>query len=88
MKSGARRIKFESYSTHAWLKRVYAKLTADERAFALRFIDEHDALDRGAFESAVNRLFFNANHKSKNWLRVSELLSCCNAGQSPTNSNE
>lgn len=70
--------RFCEYSTHPWLKRVVAKLSAADRATALHFVYANGDMDKGRFEFAINRMFLD-KPKPKNWTAILELLTCANA---------
>jgi hypothetical protein len=70
---------FESYRTHPWLKKAYAKLKSDEIALAHGFIKSHTNLDKASFEKAINRMFLDTPVKPKNWTVINELLTCANS---------
>lgn len=71
--------KFHSFSKHAWLQKVYARLKKSDLSLVEGFILEHDHLDKEKFELAVNRMFLE-KEKPKNWTLVLELLSNSNSG--------
>lgn len=68
---------FLSFSTHAFLHKLYAKMKANDRAIAFQFLQENAALSRADFEYKLNRFFLDKPEKPKNWAIISELL--CNA---------
>lgn len=70
--------KFDSFASHAWLSKAFKKLKKDEITLARAFITENDALDKGAFELKVNRMFLDRS-KPKNFTVILELLTCCNS---------
>jgi hypothetical protein len=67
-----------SYEKHAWLKKVYARLNASDKAMIERFIADNDGLDKHNFEFAINRMFLDKN-RPKNYKLILELLTCCNS---------
>lgn len=71
--------KFRALAAHGWLKSVFKKLTAEERQIAEDFIRENDALDKGAFELRINRMFLDRLEKPKHWKEILELLTCANS---------
>ncbi len=77
MATATRQERFAALATHAWLGRAYKQLKPDEMTLAREFIAAHDALDRGAFEMAVNRMFLD-RPKPRHWCQIMELLSCAN----------
>lgn len=71
---------FEGLKDHAWLKRVYAKLSTSELKMAHEFIKNNDALNVNDFQIAAGRMFVNLGHgRPKNWAAIEELLSCANS---------
>lgn len=68
---------FKGMRDHHWLGRAFAKLTVEELAYCQRYIQENDGLSKGAFQTAVNRMFLD-RAKSKNHTVIMELLSCAN----------
>lgn len=74
-----RRAHFESLKEHAWHGRVFGKLTEDEVRRARAFLDANEALSKGDFELAVNRMFLDDPKRPKYWAIISELLLCSNS---------
>lgn len=74
-----RRNVFDSYKTHAWLKRVYARLNAQELELAHNFIESHATLSKNDFMAASNRMFMD-REKPKNYTAIMELISCAGSG--------
>ena len=70
--------KFKSLESHPWLKKSYAKLAQNERDMAENFILNHNNLDKGEFEFAVNRMFLD-RPKPKNWTIILEMLANSNS---------
>lgn len=68
-----RQDKFLELKSHAWYKKIFAKICDADIQFCLAFIAENEGLDCDAFEMKVNRMFLD-KPKSKNWLYVSEIL--------------
>lgn len=71
--------KFNSFESHGWLHKAYKKLSKTELDIAKGFIHENDALNKGDFEFAVNRMFTGKTDLPKNWSVILELLTCCNS---------
>lgn len=69
---------FKSLETHAWLSRVYSRLTAAELKMALEFIEKRDNLSGDDFEAAINRMFIDIK-KPKHANEILELLACANS---------
>lgn len=70
---------FYAYETHPWLKRVFNKLSKNEKDLAVAFITQNDGLNKGEFELRVNRMFMDVKDKPKNWTAVLELITCANS---------
>lgn len=68
---------FRSLRDHAWLGRLYKRLTVQERDLAEAFLVDHAHLDRGAFEQAIARWGMD-RPRTKNHLVIVELMSCAN----------
>lgn len=73
-----RLIKFESLATNSWHAKSFAKLKPEEVAYCVEFIKKNDHLEPLPFSALCNRLFLDEPVKPKNWVRMSELLSCAN----------
>ena len=71
--------KFKSFSTHAWFKRVFKRLSKEEIRLAENTLIANDFKDRDAFESFCNRLFLDEANKPKHWKEIVELLSNANS---------
>lgn len=69
---------FKKLEGHAWLGKVFAKLSKQEKELAMDFLAKNSALSNGDFQLAVNRMFLDAP-KPKNHTSVMELLSCANS---------
>lgn len=69
---------FESLETHAWLGRVFKRLSKSELAFCLETLRSSEHMSKGDFELKVNRLFLD-REKPKNSTIIMELLSCANS---------
>ncbi len=69
--------RLESFKSHAWMKRLYKKISKRDETFLEETIREHANLDKNAFEMMVNRLFLD-KPKPKNWKYIIELLSNSN----------
>lgn len=69
---------FQSLEADAWFSRVFKKLKVADKALCLEFIEKNDALDRAAFELAVNRMFLDKAEKPKNWTLIVELIATAN----------
>lgn len=71
--------KFQSFSTHPWHHKNFAKLKPFEIELAEAFIRENDQLERAPFEAKVTRLWLDEPEKRpKRWTIIMELLSCAN----------
>jgi len=72
--------KFDKLETHAWLGRIWSRLSPAELEIARRFCIDNQALDEVAFERKVTRLWLDtlplAKPKHDNEIR--ELLLCAN----------
>ncbi len=68
--------RFKSLETDPWFGRVFKKLKAEDRALCERWIVANDALDAGAFEQGVHRMFMD-REKPRRWKEITELLHCC-----------
>lgn len=69
---------FEALATHPWLGKAFKKLTQSELLIARQFIVQNNALDKGAFETLVNRMFLDIP-KPKHHTIILELLVCSNS---------
>lgn len=58
-KPGLRVTAFNGYANHPWYRRLFAKLTQQQRAYCVSWIEQHDALDANAFEQAANRMWID-----------------------------
>jgi dsRNA-specific ribonuclease len=77
-----RKLKFESLAQHPWLHKAFKKLKAEELAMARAFLAENEALDQGAFELKINRMFLD-KPKPRNFTIILELLCNSNIERSP-----
>jgi len=68
-----RKENFDNLIKHPWFSKLYVKLTEKELVFCRNFLDNHETLDNGNFEMAINRLFLEKD-KPKNWKVICELL--------------
>lgn len=68
---------FESLKDHAWLGRLWARLTPTELMLCRQFINNRMDLSRGDFETELNRMFLDVP-KPKHHTRILELLACAN----------
>lgn len=68
---------FSSLRDHAWLGRLYRKLTVQERQLAEQFLRDTEAMDRAAFEHALARWGLDRERTRHHTMMV-ELLSCAN----------
>lgn len=73
-----RREAFDGYAKHPWLCRVHRRLSKADIIEAHSFISDHDAMDKGAFEMAVNRMWMD-QPKPARWKEIMELLICANS---------
>lgn len=68
--------KFESFKDHAMHCKIFKKLTKDERAQCINFINESEHLDKNEFAFKVNRWLVGAKDKPKHatemWALVSQ----------------
>lgn len=64
---------FLNLQFHPWFKKAFKKLNDKEKKIALDFIANHNHLDKGSFELAINRMFLD-QEKPKNWSIILELL--------------
>lgn len=69
---------FRGFNSHPWLHKAFRRLKPDEVAICETFIITNKALDKGAFELKVNRMFLD-KPKPKNFTIILELLTCCNS---------
>jgi hypothetical protein len=69
----ARLAAFRAYESHPWLRKVFAKLTKDERELCERFLVERKLLSKDKLIYDVNRMFLD-REKPKHWTHVMELL--------------
>lgn len=75
----ARLAAFKAYEKHAWLGRVFRKLSPEEMQIAVGFFEKNAALSKGDFEYAVNRAFLDQVEKPKHYKEILELLTCANS---------
>ena len=66
--------KFKALKVHAWFKRVYSKLTPQDEAFAIDFLQKNAALDKNEFASKAVRIWLDAPSRPKSWKHIEELL--------------
>ena len=66
--------KFKNLKSHAWFKRVYSKLSSEDEAFAIDFLQKHSALDKNEFASKAVRIWLDAPSHPKSWKHIEELL--------------
>jgi hypothetical protein len=71
--------RFQSYKSHPWLKKAFAKLSGEERDLAESFIVAHDEESKAEFEHNLNRMFMD-RFKPKNFTVILELLANANSG--------
>ncbi len=72
---------FLSLEEHAWLGRIFKRLSKSELQIAKDFIQSHESTPQQEFEFAVNRMFLGKADKPKNYTMILELLSCANTQQ-------
>jgi len=65
--------KFNSLKNHAYLGKIYSRLSINELSICHSFIELNNNLTVGDFESKINRMFLDKD-KPKNWTIVQELL--------------
>lgn len=70
---------YDGQRDHPWLGRLHTQLSAREDALARQFICDHDHLDVGPFELAVNRMFVDRPNRPRRWTIIMELLTCVNS---------
>lgn len=68
--------RFKALETDPWFSRVFKRLSKEDQALCLAWIQRNDALDKAAFEMAVHRMFLD-KPKPKRWTEITELLHCC-----------
>jgi len=73
---------FRDLDRHAWFGRQMAKLKKGQREICEQFIAEHDHLDRGQFEMALNRWWVDRQDRPKNWSSLQELVMISNSALS------
>jgi hypothetical protein len=78
MCNNTRLAKFESFASHPWLRKSWARLRAEEREIARTFLVENASLDRAAFERRLNRMFLDQPTKPKHFTTILELLTNAN----------
>ena len=66
--------KFHSLSAHAYLSKLYFKLTQAELQICYAFIAANESADINIFEHNLNRMFLD-KEKPKHWAMIQELLS-------------
>lgn len=74
-----RLIKFDTFQTHPWLRKLYNKLKKEEILICYKFIKTNELLNQSDFEIAINRMFLDNKNKPKNYTLILELLSCANS---------
>jgi len=65
---------FEAYSAHPLNKKLYFRLTDEERNLCLKFMEDHAALDLYQFADKTNRWYLGAPNKPKNLTHMWALL--------------
>lgn len=63
----------ENIKTHPMLKNLFKRLTLEEYAIVVEFIEKHQHLDRNEYAKACNRLFLDKpkpKHHSDIWAIV------------------
>lgn len=65
---------FLSLKNHAWLGRVFSKLTQSDIQLCLSFIEKN--ISSADFDRDVQRMFIDVDDKPKNWKHIMELLTC------------
>lgn len=65
---------FLELKNHAWLGRVFSKLTESDIRLCLSFIEKNIA--SADFDRDVQRMFIDVADKPKNWKHIMELLTC------------
>lgn len=76
-KNSQREQSYQNLKTHPWFKRLFKRINGEHEQIILSFIAQNDALNRDAFEAAVNRMFLD-KPKPKNYEIVLELLANAN----------
>jgi len=75
-----RLLKFKSYESHPYLKKIFLRLSSSEREFAVEFCEAHQNLSKDEFAHEANRLFVDhSSIRPKHWKELVELLVCCNS---------
>ncbi len=69
---------FEQLKNHAWLGRLFLRLTKADIELCRAFIVSQEKTPKVEFELAVNRMFLD-KPKPKNHTVILELLSCANS---------
>lgn len=70
---------FHDYKAHPWLSKVYRKLGKGDLEICEKFIFAHDALGKGEFEFAINRMFLDQPIKPRRFPEILEILTCMNS---------
>jgi hypothetical protein len=70
---------FRSLSSHAWLGRVYGRLSHAEISLAESFLAKYSHLGAGDFEHELHRMWLDKKEKPKHAREISELLCCANS---------
>lgn len=69
---------FNELAAHAWLGRIYKRLTKNDLDLAIGFIEQAAEIGHLEFEYAVNRMFLD-KPKPKHMAEIQELLTCANS---------
>lgn len=64
---------------HPWLKRLFQKLTKEDRERINKFIDTYGDDSPVGFEIRLNRLFMDQPEKPKRWKETMEILTNLNS---------
>lgn len=75
-----RREKLKQLKHHAWYKKLFTRLTAQELSFLESFIENHSDLDRNDFDKEIKRMILSSD-KPKSWAIIDELLSVINSNR-------
>ena len=71
---------FDGFKAHAWLSRVYSRLSPADITTAYEFMTAKSHLSKGEFDFAINRMFIDkGDAKPKRWKEIQELLTCANS---------
>ena len=75
---------FDGLISDPWYGAAMRKLNRSEHSLCVAFLVEHEKLDKGAFEMAVNRMFLDKMERPKNWTLIADLLTAANIKAYPS----